>query len=220
MGTSFPVAAACLVMGLSVTSVAQVPQPSGPLRIVDSTGKNMGAMTPVLGGSHGLEGVAIMTVGALRFPVLVAQSELFDIDATGGQEVYFAANNCQGQPYILTRLPTPGLLDTVAIIGSRFSLYAAVVGGAPATRTFGSGLDTFGNCVVQAQTLNSINATHVLDLLDYFTPPYSLQAAPATASVPMLGGSEVTILSLLVALAYWVARARRYAPQRRGPQSG
>ena len=202
---------ALTVCALLFASLAQsqAPLPTGPLRIVDSAGTNVGQVIDTSGGGYTVS--TAMRVGSLLIHVGVRANSLYGYDDSN--MLFFESNNCRGQAYVGASDPG-SLFSRAAIVGSQMSLYGLASGSTAAAHTMNSQLDINGTCSIRGlpnPPIVAVGVEKIVDLRDYFTPPFALQEAVApvtTASVPMLGWPELALLSLLIVATLFILRRK------------
>jgi hypothetical protein len=97
---------------------------------------------------------------------------------TGGDTLVFLSDDCSGQPYLLAGLYQ--LLPPASVLEPGMTLYLPVPGVPPQSMVWKSDINILNLCNTRsdAPVGNLVPAVAVVDLLDLFTPPFSVRFLP------------------------------------------
>ena len=156
--------------------------------VEDSSGKTVGR---VLGGVNvyniesdnsidmKMRTVVLLQVDQTIVPVMVGRDRFY-----GGGGLVYELENCSGTPFfslgsvVPPETDAPSLLPRTAIGPPGQTIYMAVPGAPPRAISKRSVLE-FGKCSNETGNIpNAIPTLPLGNLLDEFTPPFSLKAAP------------------------------------------
>ena len=159
-----------LLFASSITRAEQPPQPVEKLTVWDSNGKMVGVAL------DSLPSVALRVEGRLLILAVTSQALVSSFSGIGtvDQPLYFTSTDCRGAAYFdPTETPggtTIGLVPLSILSGSE----VYVPDGSPLSLLYESFL-FFGNCTTQEATITATPLRLLIDLSNFFTPPFSIK---------------------------------------------
>jgi hypothetical protein len=169
-------------LGLAILAMSVAPSGAAPtllrvnkLEVHDSTGKRVADISP----NRASRGNVVLRIAADQLIFLTLDRQEIVLDGF----LFFPTTNCSGAPAIGDTNIGEGFYRVGAVAGPRRTVF--VQSGPFSEQWVRSYLDVDGRCQRSSPfQVTSARGNRMMDLVDYFTPPFSLRAVAGTVVQP------------------------------------